>query len=127
MPEAFVAWGVFGLLPVVFPAVLAIFMKARSSAKVRFALSSASRLLEWPVLFGVVLCPLWFAFEMVLAPAVLDAYPFSRVVVAGPLALNHWIFEQGYWLVPLAWLALVLFGSLRLRKTWQVEQNAGTS
>lgn len=125
MPEAFVAWFLFGVLPVLVPATLATFVEARPSAKVQFTLSTAARLIGWPALLIALLVLPWFAFEMFPVPVLFDAYPASRSVLSGPLAVTHWLTRQSNWLVPLAWLAWVFVAAARLRKLWVVRQKAG--
>uniref|UniRef100_UPI001E322B2A hypothetical protein n=1 Tax=Pelomonas sp. KK5 TaxID=1855730 RepID=UPI001E322B2A len=124
MPEAFGAWLLFGLVPVLVLGILSIFTMAGSSSRLKFTLSAAARLLGWPVLFVVLLGLPWVAFELFLVPVMFDAYPFSRAVLSVPLTVTHWLAWQSYWLVPLAWFAWVVITSLHLRKRWKASHNA---
>ena len=116
--DVFGAWVLFALFPVLVPALLALFAKGQQTGKLKFALSAAARLFGWPTLFIALLGPPWFLFEVYLVPVILDAYPWSRSLLSGPLSMTHWLTWNSYWLVPVLWVGWVLYGSLRFRRAW---------
>ncbi|HEY4083889.1 MAG TPA: hypothetical protein VGM81_24645 [Burkholderiaceae bacterium] len=124
-PEAFAAWVLFALLPVLIPALLLAFTTGRLTAKAKFVLSAAVRLLGWPTLFIALLGPPWFAFEVYLAPVILDAYPGSRPFLTGPFSVTHWVFWHAGWFVPVLWICWLFVASMRYRRAWIDGQNVG--
>lgn len=57
MPEAFWAWAVFGLAPVLVPALVSLSFKERPSSRLAFTLSGAARLVGGPALALVLIGP----------------------------------------------------------------------
>jgi hypothetical protein len=124
-PEAFWAWVLFGLAPVLVPALVSIFVKSPPTSRIGFTLSSAARLLGWPVLaIGLIGLP-WFVFELFLVPVLLDAYPMSRAILAAPLAVTRWFVDVSFLLLPVLWVTWLLLGTLRFRRAWREKQVAG--
>lgn len=121
MPEAFLAWGLFCVVPVLVPACASVFVTARASSKLKFTLSSAARLLGWPLLLLALVGLPWFVFEIFLVPVLFDAYPVSRSILAVPLAATHWLVQTWYVILPIVWLAWVAVGTARLRRAWREE------
>lgn len=122
MPEAFLAWGLFGVVPVLVPACVSVFVDARTSSKLKFTLSSAARLLGWPLLLVALFGLPWFVFELFLVPVLFDAYPVSKTILAVPLAATRWLVQTWYVVLPLVWLVWVTVGTARLQKAWREEQ-----
>ena len=117
-PDAFAAWLVFCLLPMVVPAALVLFAKRGAGAKFAFVLSAAARLMGWPVLFLALVGVPLFVLEVFLMPVILDAYPASRTLLSVPLAFMDLLIQNLFWLVPLLWLVWVFFGTIRFRRAW---------
>ncbi len=103
-PEALGAWFALCILPLVSCALWTVryFSHLKNPARAFFKALAYS--FGYPTaLLGLIIAPI-AAFNIFLAPALIEAYPSWRSELLGLLALPNWLTAQSFWLAPLAWL-----------------------
>ncbi|RYX79999.1 hypothetical protein EON83_30440 [bacterium] len=111
-PNAITAWFFF----IVFPIASCSFWTLLNKSKLQrawhaYAQSIALTLGYLVLVFGVVIVPI-SAFQIFLAPALLESSPAWRKVLLALFQIPEWFVAQAFWLVPLVWL---LWGSIAPR------------
>jgi hypothetical protein len=106
-PQAITAWVLFCVLPL----VSCFFWTARYysslSQPVRAFFRALAHSFGYPTaLFGLIFTPI-AAFNIFLAPALVEAYPSWRPFLFALLAIPNWVIAQFFWLAPAAWLIWV--------------------
>ena len=124
-PEAFAAWILFGLVPILVPTVWALLSGSGMPRRVKFVVAAATRIVGRPALLIILVGVPCFVFELFLVPVVFDAYPVSRSILRGPLAVSDWLVHNWFWLLPLLWPAWVGYATYRVRKEWHGLQTDG--
>jgi len=113
-------WMLFALVPVLVPAVVATVKVPKGGRRAAFVVSSAARLVGYPVMLLLLLGVPWVVFEVVFVPVLLDAYPGSRSVLAVPVALSELALQHWFWAAPLAWLTWVAVATPRFARSWRL-------
>jgi len=124
---AVVVWSWFALPPILVPAAIALARRRVLRGKARYVLASAAHIVGYPALILLVLLVPCVAADVFLVPALLDAHPASRTILAAPLAAGDWV--AAHWLVAdvasfLLWPAWVVAAALHGARRWQPVHSA---
>ncbi|WP_457425964.1 hypothetical protein [Roseateles sp. P5_E7] len=123
-PLAFVLWAEAALLPVLLPMALAAARRPVLDQRRRFVLSAAVRIVGYPALVVLWVVVPWTAFELFLAPVVLDAYPASKTWLAVPLEMARSLAAHGFWGLPLLWPVWVSAAAVHVMRRWPTRAGA---
>ncbi|WIV99628.1 hypothetical protein [Kinneretia aquatilis] len=124
-PEAFAVWILFGLFPILVPAIWAVVIERGMPRRARFVVAAATRIVGQPALLIILVGVPFFVFELLLVPVILDAYPLSRTILRGPLAVSNWLARNWFWLLPLLWPVWVGYATYLVRREWHGARTDG--
>jgi hypothetical protein len=107
-PDAIGMWVVFIVLPVVTCALWTWLSKSKlPKARRAFSLSIALTLGYPALLLGFIILPIT-AFQIFIAPVLLESLPTWRQELLLILLLPNWFVEQAFWLAPVSWLLWII-------------------
>ena len=120
-PQAIAIWVQLCILPLVSCSIWTACNYSRLKSPAGAFFRTLSHSFGYPTaLFGLIFTPI-AAFNIFLAPALIDAYPSWRPVLIALLAIPNWVTAQFFWLAPLAWLLWVALSPWLVIRNLKVE------
>lgn len=118
-------WCWIALMPILVPAIVAVARRDALRDRAGYVSTTAARVVGYPAVFVLLVVVPWVGAEIFFVPALLDAHPTSRTILAAPLAMGDWV-AANWLLLSLAalmsWPAWIVVMALRGARQWREPQ-----
>lgn len=120
-------WCWIALMPILVPAIVAVAQRRALRGRAGYVSTTAARVVGYPALFVLLVVVPWVGAEIFFVPALLDAFPLSRTILAAPLAMGDWVAAN--WLLLsfaalMMWPVWIVVMALRGARQWRALQGS---